>query len=262
MPVIPIRAWNSAALFTASWPVSASATYSTSAGVRELALKGELGHQLVVDVQPARAVHDQGVVPDGARLGERLLQQLAGRGELGVEDRHLGLSADRAQLLAGGGPLHVGRHQQRVAPAALEPAAELGGRGGLARALQAGHQDHARQPRAEHQRARLGAAQHLDHLVAHDAQHGLIGRQALQDVLAHRTGAHALDELLRDAEVDVGLEQGEPDLAKRRVDLGLAEDTLAAEGPEYPLEPFAERLEHGRPTPGRAAPKPKQNLIL
>jgi len=62
--------------------------------------------------------------------------------------------------------------------------------------------------------------------------------------------------------VNVGLEQREADLAQRRVDLGLAEDTLASEGLEDPLEPFAERLEHGRTTPGRAMPKPKQNLIL
>jgi hypothetical protein len=144
-----------------------------------------------------------------------------------------------------------------VAPAALQPASELGRRGGLARALQARHQDHARQLRRERERARLGAAQHLDHLVPHDAQHRLVRGQALQDLLAHRAGPHALDELLGDAEVDVRFEQCEADLAQRGIDLGLAEDTLPAEGPEYPLEPFAERLEHGRPPP--AGPRPSQS---
>jgi hypothetical protein len=215
MPVMPIFAWK---------PGGALHRVLAGERVRDVqhlgrlgdgALLGELGHQRVVDVQPARAVDDQRVVADGARLGERLSQQLARRGELGMEDRHLGRSADRAQLLARGRALHVGRHQQRVAPAALQPASELGRRGGLARALQARHQDHARQLRRERERARLGAAQHLDHLVPHDAQHRLVRGQALQDLLAHRAGPHALDELLGDAEVDVGFEQREADLAQR-----------------------------------------------
>ena len=112
------------------------------------------------------------------------------------------------------------------------------------------------------ERARLGSAQHLDHLVAHEAQDGLVGAQALQHVLAHGARAHALDELLRDLEVDVGLEEREADLAERVVDLGLAEDTLPAKGPEDPLEPLAERLEHAVPLLGQPSAKPKQNLIL
>ena len=72
--------------------------------------------------------------------------------------------------------------------------------------------------------------EHLDHLVAHDAQDGLIRGQALQHFLAGGAGADPLDDLLRDLEVDVRLEEGEADLAERGVDLGLGEDTLAAKG--------------------------------
>jgi len=52
--------------------------------------------------------------------------------------------------------------------------------------------------------------------------------------------------------MDVRLEESEADLAQRGLDLGLGEDTLAAEGLEYPLEPFAERLEQAdHPSAGR-----------
>ena len=94
------------------------------------------------------------------------------------------------------------------------------------------------------ERLRLRAAEDLHHLVAHDAQDRLVGREALEHVLPGGAGAHAIDDLLRDLEVDVRLEEGEADLAQRGLDLGLGEDTLAAEGLEYPLEPLAERLEH------------------
>ena len=47
-----------------------------------------------------------------------------------------------------------------------------------------------------------------------------------------------------DAEVDVGLEQGEADLAEDLVDVGLAEAALAAEALEDPVETVGQRLEH------------------
>ena len=48
--------------------------------------------------------------------------------------------------------------------------------------------------------------------------------------------ADAGDEAADDLEVDVGLEQGEADLAQDLVDLGLAEAALAAEALEDPVE--------------------------
>ena len=69
---------------------------------------------------------------------------------------------------------------------------------------------------------RLVAAEHRHHLVAHDAQHGLVGGEALQDVLADGARPDPLQELLDHLEVDVGFEQGEADLPQRRVDLALA----------------------------------------
>ena len=67
------------------------------------------------------------------------------------------------------------------------------------------------------------AAEERRHLVAHDAQDGLVGAEALQDVLADGLLADALEELLDHPEVHVGLEQGEADLAQRRVHVGLGQ---------------------------------------
>ena len=78
-----------------------------------------------------------------SRPGRRSATGIAGLGE----HRHVDLAAERAQLLDGGGALEVGADQQRVAALRLEPAGELGGVGGLARALQAGHQHDRRRLR-------------------------------------------------------------------------------------------------------------------
>ena len=104
------------------------------------------------------------------------------------------------------------------------------------------------------ERLGLGAAEDLDHLVSHDAEDRLVGGEALQDLLARGAGANALDDLLRDLEVHVGLEEGQTDLAQGFVDLGLREDTLAAKRPEDLLKPIAQRLEHARSPSGRRTP--------
>ena len=49
----------------------------------------------------------------------------------------------------------------------------------------------------------------------------LAGGQALEDVGADGPLAHAGHEVLDHLEVDVGLEEGEADLAHRRIDVGL-----------------------------------------
>ena len=70
-------------------------------------------------------------------------------------------------------------------------------------------------------------------LLVDDLHHLLAGREALGDVGAERALAHAGDEVLHHLEVDVGLEQGEPDLAHR------ARDRLLVQLP--PLAEVAER---------------------
>ena len=62
--------------------------------------------------------------------------------------------------------------------------------------------------------------------------------------LVHRPVAHAIDERLDDVEVDVGLEQRQADFAQHVFDLRLGEAHLAPEGGEGVLDAGAERVEH------------------
>jgi hypothetical protein len=68
--------------------------------------------------------------------------------------------------------------------------------------------------------------------------------EPLQHLLAERALPHALDEALRDREVDVGAEQRPPHLLERLVDVGLGQPPLAAQPLEDVLQPVGQRLEH------------------
>jgi hypothetical protein len=130
-------------------------------------------------------------------------------------------------------------------PAGLgQPAGQLGAAGGLARALQAGHQHHRGQPGRVLQAGRVAAAEQGDHLVADDAQHRLVRGEALQHLLADRALAHPLQELLHHLEVDVRLQQRQPDLAQRLVHVLGRERTPPPEGAEDILQAIAQRIEH------------------
>ena len=65
----------------------------------------------------------------------------------------------------------------------------------------------------------------------------LAGRDALQHVLAERALAHLSYEVLDDLEVDVRLEQREPDLPHRTGDRLLVETTSLTEVAERALKP-------------------------
>ena len=69
--------------------------------------------------------------------------------------------------------------------------------------------------------------------------------EPLEHVLAERALPHALDEALRDLEVDVRLEQREADLAHRLRDRLLVEALRAPDVAEHRLQPAGERVEHG-----------------
>ena len=74
----------------------------------------------------------------------------------------------------------------------------------------------------------------------------LTGVEALEDVVPEGVRLHARDEVLDDLEVDVGLEEREPDLAHRLVDGVLVQPLGAAEVTQGRLEPVGEGIEHGR----------------
>ena len=92
----------------------------------------------------------------------------------------------------------------------------------------------------------LGADQ-LGQLLVDDL-HDLLARvQALGDLLAERALAHPGDEVVDDLEVDVGLDQREPDLAHRARDRLLVEAPALAQAAERRPEPFGKGVEHRQP---------------
>ena len=100
--------------------------------------------------------------------------------------------------------------------------------------MQPGHQHHGRRLRGK-LHARRVLAENLDQFVAHDLDDLLARRQRGQHFLPDRLGANLVDQLLDDFEVDVGLEQRQPNLAQRLVDVLLGELGLPAEGLERAL---------------------------
>ena len=177
-----------------------------------------LGHQLLVDVEPA------GGVDRSARRGR-------GRARLeGARRERL----DRARPASGastGTPTRAPtctscstaaarwrsrRDQQRVAAALLQPPGELAGGGGLARALQAAEQ-HDRRAAVEPQLGRpprRAAPTSSSRTILTTCWRRR--RLARTSSPAERS-RHPLDEVLDHPEMDVGLEQRQPDLPQRLV---------------------------------------------
>ena len=151
---------------------------------RRLAHRGDLEHQLLVDVEPAGGVeHDDVVALACAPTCERAPgdrdRPLAGDDRQG---RDADLAAELRQLLLRRRPLHVERgHQHLLALAGLEAQRDLGRGRRLARALQP--DQHDRRPAAgalRSSRRRLARAHRrpsiCDQMVVDDLDHHLARR--------------------------------------------------------------------------------------
>ena len=228
---------NCSATLTASWPVIASTTSSTLVGPDDLLDPRQLGHQRLVDVQAPGGVDDQHVLAVALGLVARPGGDLdrVGVGPALVDGR-AGLVADLDELLDGGGAVDVaGGDADRGAVLLAQEARELGGGGRLARALEAGHQDHRRRPRRERQPGR-GAAHQRRQLLVDDLDDLLAGVELLLHLGAEAALLDRGRELLDDLEVDVRLEQREADLAHRAGDVLLGQGAAAADAGEGLLE--------------------------
>jgi hypothetical protein len=80
------------------------------------------------------------------------------------------------------------------------------------------------------------AAEKVNHLVAHDLDKLLLGREALEHILTHRLGFDRFEESLNDLDMDVGLKQGEADVTQGVIDVFLGDFALAP-------KPFKGQLE-------------------
>ncbi len=168
---------------------------------------GELLHQRLVHVQAPGCVEDDDVAAVRLRALDAVTHGLDRVGALVRVDRDADLLAELHELVDRGRALEVGGDERGLLVVLLQEERQLAGGGRLAGALKAGEEDRRRRPRRERELRRAGAHEGGE-LVVDDLHHLLAGRQALADVLAQRTLAHVTDELARDLEVDVRLEQG------------------------------------------------------
>jgi hypothetical protein len=197
-------------------------------------------------VQPAGGVDDDHVEPEMPGLLHRAGGPRHGiQFTLRVVHPHARLLPDDVQLLDGGRPFDVGRDEQRMASLPGQPFRQLAGGCRLAGALQA-QQQHDPGTLARRLEAPFSNAEERDHLVADDPDDLLRRREAAQNILPHRAITNPVDERLDDLEIDVRLEQREPNLAQRSLDVLFGEPRFAAKGLEDVLEACTERVEHDR----------------
>ncbi len=255
-PVMPSRSLNDAAVFTASWPIIASIDEEDILGLGDALDVAELLHQRLVDREAARRVVHDDVAAEPLRFFVRGPADVERRRARDVEHRHVDLLAEDLELLDRRGALHVGGDEQRLLAFFRQESSELRARRRLARALEPDHHD----PRAlALLREADGVAlvvHHADELVVADL-HELVARghaHLLARVL--HGGLHGApdgllldpgEEALHDAELDVRLQQREPDLAERRLDILLVQVGQPGEPVLSFAEPLFERVEHGAP---------------
>ena len=98
----------------------------------------------------------------------------------------------------------------------FEPSCELRYRGRFARALQADHHDFDRRLDLQIELAR-GAAHRVLQLGRDKLDQMLFRRERSENFGAERLVLDVLDKVADDLDIDVGLEQREPDFAERRL---------------------------------------------
>ena len=245
MPVTPTCSWKAVAVFTASWPVIASATSSDSTGFNQVAQRGRLFHHLTVDREPPGGIEEHDVVTlargdaHGAPGdGRRPFAEYDGQG---VDPR---LLAKQFELLLGRGAVHIHRrHEHLLAVAVAQAAGELGGRRCLARALQAQHEHGKRRVTAELEVLDL-TAQHLDHPVVDDLYDLLAGRDRAQHVVSDGLFLDRVEQRAHRRQRRIGFQQGHAHLAQRRLHVARGERSPPGEAPENVAEPLRQSFEH------------------
>ena len=206
----------------------------------------DLGHHGFVDRQATGGIDEYHVVvvPFGVVKG--------GGGNVGGflprrrgKEVDAGLGRNGLQLLNGRRAVDVATDRQHLLLLPLlEPLAELGGGGGLARALQAGHQDHRRRLRRQVQ-ARAGAAHQLGQFAMHHADQGLARRQRADHFLAERLFLDLGDEVLDHRQRDVGFEQRHAHFAQHLADVFFGQAGLSAQVLDDAAKALGKVVEHG-----------------
>jgi hypothetical protein len=213
--------------------------------VRRLFDLGHLDHEGLVDMGAAGGVeHDHVVAAELAGLDGTagdLHRRLAGDDGQGID---ADLLAEDGELLHRGRAARIERGHQHLLLLLFEEAlGELGGGGGLARALQADHHDRHRRNGLEVDGDAV-RAERVDQRVVDDFHDHLAGGHRLDDLGADRAVADLVGEGADDLKRHVGLEQGAAHLAHRLLDVGLAQRAAALEAVEDAGQSCRQAFEH------------------
>ena len=228
---------NCSATLTASWPVMASTTSRTACGRTRFLIRASSSISASSTCRRPEVSTISTSLP--SRVAWSSAQPAMSTGSLVgalLVDGGAGLPADLHELLDRRRPVDVaGRDRHRRVVLLAQHLGQLGRGRRLAGALQAGHQDDGRRARREGQPGR-GAAHQLGELLVDDLDHLLAGVELLAHLDAQAALLHGRRELLDDLEVDVGLQQGEPDLAHRGVDVVLGQRAALAHAGQRSLQ--------------------------
>ena len=182
----------------------------------------QLGHERLVDMQPPRRIDDHGVKTVSARMLDRLFRGLDHALRAALEYLRARLAADHFELIDRRGTIDVARHQKRTLALLFQKHRELAAQRRLARSLQAAHHDDGRQL-GRHFQLRVFRAHQSGQFFVDDLDDLLRGIERSQYFLSDRLFRDVGDELLCYFDVDVRLEQRDPNFAHRLPDLKLGE---------------------------------------
>ena len=218
----------------------------------------DLGHQRVVDVQPPGGVeHHHVVAAEGRLLAARAWRSPPGPGPARSAGRRRRPGAPRMAScsIAAGRRVSSEAISTRLPSRSPEAARELGGGGGLARALQPDHQDRrGRRVDAQRRRRPLAAPARRTSSSCTILTTCWPGVTDFVTAWPRAFSCDRLHEVARHRQRDVGLEQRHAHLAQRGGDVLVAQRALAGQLVEDAGEPAAEVLEHGAPSRTPIAP--------
>ena len=199
-------------------------------------------------METSRGIQKQHIITTQRGLSFRPLGDL--HRSLALDDRqavNAHLTRQNRQLLHRGRTVGVQRRQKHLlAVLFLQPLGQLRGGRGFPRPLQTDHQNRTRRV-VDLQRIRSTVArQHMHQLVVNDLHHLLARRDRLRHRLPRGLDLHRLDEIPRDRQRDIGLKERRPNLAQRRINIGLTQGASLGQLVKDRPKAFGKALKHQR----------------